>query len=84
MKLSVSAFFIVLIFLSASFASKTYAAVVINEVYGAGGNSGATYNQDFVELYNNGTVRVDITGFSLQYASATGSDYFPEPRLKRA
>ena len=73
MKLSVSAFFIVLIFLSASFASKTYAAVVINEVYGAGGNSGATYNQDFVELYNNGTVSVDITGFSLQYASATGS-----------
>ena len=26
--------------------------LVISEVYGAGGNSGATYNADFVELYN--------------------------------
>ena len=26
--------------------------VVINEVYGGGGNSGAKYTHDFVELYN--------------------------------
>ncbi len=47
--------------------------VVINEVYGGGGNSGAIYNQDFVELYNNGTANVDISGYSLQYASATNA-----------
>ncbi|NUQ33116.1 MAG: hypothetical protein HOP99_09945, partial [Dermatophilaceae bacterium] len=27
--------------------------VVISEVYGGGGNSGATYRNDFVELRNN-------------------------------
>ncbi len=26
--------------------------LVISEVYGGGGNTGATYNNDFVELYN--------------------------------
>ncbi len=48
-------------------------AVVINEVYGGGGNAGAPFNQDFVELFNNGVAPVDIGGFTLQYASATGT-----------
>jgi hypothetical protein len=46
--------------------------VVISQVYGGGGNTGATYNQDFVELFNAGTTTVDISGWSVQYASATG------------
>ena len=46
--------------------------VVISQVYGGGGNASATYNQDFVELYNPGTNPVDISGWSIQYASATG------------
>ena len=29
--------------------------VVISQVYGGGGNSGATYTNDFIELYNRGT-----------------------------
>lgn len=29
------------------------------------------YNQDFVELYNNSSANVDISGYSLQYAAAT-------------
>jgi hypothetical protein len=41
-------------------------------VYGGGGNSAATYNQDFVELFNAGAASVDISGWSVQYASATG------------
>jgi len=48
------------------------AGVVISQVYGGGGNTGATYNQDFVELFNAGTTTVDISGWSVQYASATG------------
>lgn len=47
--------------------------IVIRQVYGGGGNSGATYKNDFIELYNRGTVAVDITGWSVQYASATGT-----------
>ncbi|MBC7290773.1 MAG: ExeM/NucH family extracellular endonuclease [Actinotalea sp.] len=50
------------------------APVVINEVYGGGGNGGATYTHDFVELFNKGTEPVDLTGWSIQYWSATGEN----------
>jgi predicted extracellular nuclease/2',3'-cyclic-nucleotide 2'-phosphodiesterase (5'-nucleotidase family) len=45
----------------------------INEVYGGGGNSGATLTHDFVELVNTSEEDIDLDGRSLQYASATGS-----------
>ncbi|HEX8093201.1 ExeM/NucH family extracellular endonuclease, partial [Jatrophihabitans sp.] len=51
------------------------APVVINEVYGGGGNTGATYKQDFIELYNKSTSAVNLTGWSVQYASATGTSW---------
>ncbi|HEX2421286.1 MAG TPA: lamin tail domain-containing protein, partial [Acidimicrobiia bacterium] len=47
--------------------------VVISEVYGGGGNSGATLTHDFIELYNRGSEAVDLTGWSVQYASAAGT-----------
>lgn len=50
--------------------------VVISQVYGAGGNSGATYKNDFVELYNPGSDAVSVAGWSIQYASATGTGNF--------
>jgi hypothetical protein len=43
--------------------------VVISQVYGGGGNAGATLTNDFIELFNRGTTAVDITGWSVQYAS---------------
>lgn len=49
------------------------AQIVINEVYGGGGNSGATYTHDFVELINKGTAPVTLTGATLQYASSAGT-----------
>lgn len=49
--------------------------VVISQVYGGGGNSGATYKNDFIELYNLSAAPVSITGWSVQYASATGSSW---------
>ena len=48
------------------------AQIVINEVYGGGGNSGATLINDFVELKNVGTTAVTLTGSYLQYGSAAG------------
>jgi hypothetical protein len=48
-------------------------AVVISQVYGGGGNSGATYTHDFVELFNRSNAPVSLAGWSIQYASATGS-----------
>src|SRR4051812_3423570 len=51
------------------------APVVINEVYGGGGNAGATYKQDFIELYNRSGSPVNLAGWSVQYASATGTSW---------
>jgi uncharacterized protein (TIGR03437 family) len=46
--------------------------VVISQVYGGGGNLNAPLQADFVELFNRGTEPVDITGWTVQYASASG------------
>ncbi|MEH6422412.1 Calx-beta domain-containing protein [Pseudomonas sp. CGJS7] len=51
------------------------AQVVISQVYGGGGNSGTTLKSDFIELHNNGDTAVDISGWSVQYASAAGSTW---------
>ncbi|MDR0626419.1 MAG: lamin tail domain-containing protein, partial [Bifidobacteriaceae bacterium] len=50
-------------------------AVVINEVYGGGGNNNAVYTNDFVELYNKSSAAVPLAGWSLQYASSTGTSF---------
>jgi predicted extracellular nuclease len=50
--------------------------VVISQVYGGGGNSGATLRNDFIELFNRGATPVSLAGWSLQYASATGTGNF--------
>ncbi|MGH8869393.1 MAG: endonuclease/exonuclease/phosphatase family protein [Actinomycetes bacterium] len=47
--------------------------VVVSQAYGGGGNSGATYGHDFVELLNRGDAAVSLDGWSVQYASATGT-----------
>ncbi len=52
------------------------AQVVISQVYGGGGNTGAPLKNDFVELFNRGASPVSLTGLSIQYASATGTGNF--------
>ncbi len=47
--------------------------VVISQVYGGGGNSGATFRNDYVELHNVGGAPVDLQGWFIQYASDTGN-----------
>lgn len=56
-------------------ASAVSTDVVISEVYGGGGNNGATWKNDFIELYNAGSATVDLSGWSVQYASAGGSSW---------
>ena len=48
-------------------------SIVISQVYGGGGNSGATLKNDFIELYNRSAATVDLTGWSVQYAATTGT-----------
>jgi MYXO-CTERM domain-containing protein len=49
--------------------------VVISEVYAGGNAGGAVYRHDFVELLNRGTAAVDVTNWSVQYASQTGAGW---------
>ncbi len=60
----------------APLASAASSSVVISQVYGAGGNSGAAYQNDYVELFNLSGAPVSVTGWSVQYASATGTGNF--------
>jgi uncharacterized protein len=48
-------------------------SIVVSQVFAAGGNSGAPYTNDYVELFNRGASAVSITDWTLQYASATGT-----------
>ena len=50
-------------------------SLMIYEAYGGGGNSGATYNYDYVILYNGSATDINISGYSLQYAAATSSTW---------
>lgn len=56
-----------------------FAQVVISQVYGGGGNSGAVYKNDFIEVFNAGSAAVDLSGWSVQYASATGTSWAVTP-----
>jgi len=49
--------------------------VVISQVYGGGGNSGAPYLNDFIELHNPGTRSASLAGFAVQYAAAAGTTW---------
>ncbi|MHA3703859.1 5'-nucleotidase C-terminal domain-containing protein [Jatrophihabitans sp. YIM 134969] len=51
----------------------TSSPVIINEVFGGGGNSGATLKQDFIELVNTGSTSIDLSGWYLWYASSAGT-----------
>ncbi len=58
------------------FAGPLWAAsstIVISQVYTAGGNSGASLNADYVELFNLSSSPVTMNGWALQYFSATGT-----------
>ena len=49
--------------------------LVISQAYGGGGNSGAPLRNDFIEVFNRGADPVDVGGWSVQYASATGTTW---------
>jgi DNA/RNA endonuclease G (NUC1) len=49
--------------------------VLISQVYGGGGNSGATYTHDFVELFNPGDQPVTVAGWRVSYTSPAGSSW---------
>ncbi|MEO6070893.1 MAG: lamin tail domain-containing protein, partial [Chitinophagaceae bacterium] len=55
------------------FASLSVNAQVISQVYGGGGNVGATYTNDFIEIFNNTQTAINLTGYSVQYSPANST-----------
>ncbi|HEX7655106.1 MAG TPA: lamin tail domain-containing protein, partial [Verrucomicrobiae bacterium] len=56
-------------------ATNAVSPVSISQVFGGGGLSGAPYQNDFVELYNHSGSTVDMSTWSLQYASSAGTSW---------
>jgi lamin tail-like protein len=54
-------------------------AIVISQLFGGGGNAGAPFASDYVELFNKGSSAVDVTGWSVQYATAAGVGWSATP-----
>ena len=55
------------------------AALTISQLYGGGGNAGATLKNDFIELHNPTGADVVLDGWSVQYTSAAGTSWTPTP-----
>ena len=53
--------------------------LILHEVYGGGGNSGATYKNDFITIYNATSKPINLNGYSVQYASTTGTSWTVTP-----
>jgi predicted extracellular nuclease len=53
--------------------------VMISQVYGGGGRSGAPFKQGFIELFNRGSTPISLSGWTVQYASATGNTWQATP-----
>lgn len=68
-----------IIFLALAIPGFAQSRVVISQIYGGGGNSGATYTNDFIELLNTGDTAQDLSGWSVQYASSTGTTWQVTP-----
>ena len=49
--------------------------VVVSQIYGGGGNAGATFRNDYVELFNGGSGTIDLSGWTVQYATAAGTTW---------
>jgi hypothetical protein len=49
--------------------------LVISQVYGGGGNSGSTYTNDFIEIFNPGSAAVSLNGWSVQATSASSTSW---------
>ncbi|HTJ12640.1 MAG TPA: choice-of-anchor J domain-containing protein [Dinghuibacter sp.] len=55
------------------------AKVVVNQVYGGGGNSGSVFSNDFIELFNDADTAVNLNGWSVQYSSSAGTSWQVTP-----
>ncbi len=67
--------FITVIFTASALCSIGQSSVVISQIYGGGGNVGATLRNDYVELFNRGGTAVAMNGWTIQHTSGNGSNW---------
>ena len=53
--------------------------VVISQVYGGGGNTGADLKNDFIEIMNHGSSPISLNGWSVQSAALATSNWLVTP-----
>jgi Lamin Tail Domain len=53
--------------------------MVVGQVFAGGGNANAPYTNDFVELFNRGAATVDLSTWSVQYATGSGTSWQVTP-----
>ena len=71
--------FLLAVLLVPSAVASGTSGIVVSQVYGGGGNAGAPFTHDFVELFNSGSTAVDVTGWTVQYATAAGTSWQATP-----
>ena len=71
----IAALLLATLLLSVPLAHGATSSLVISQVYAGGGNSGAAFTNDFVELFNRSAAAVDVSGWTVQYASAASSSW---------
>ncbi len=49
--------------------------LVISQIYGGGGNASASYRNDFVEIFNSSPSAINVSTWSVQYASSSGTSW---------
>jgi len=63
--------------LPAAAAQGASSELVVSQVFAAGGNAGAAFTNDYVELLNRGSSSIDLSGWSIQYATAASTSWSP-------
>lgn len=53
----------------------TSPGIVISQIFGGGGNAGAPFRNDFIEIFNPTNTTINLSGWSVQYASATAATW---------
>jgi hypothetical protein len=74
-RLLVSFLFLVALLAVTTAANASSSSLVISQVFAGGGNTGAAYANDFVELFNRGSSAIDVSSWTLQYASASSTSW---------
>ncbi len=65
--------------LAAPVAHGAGSSIVVSQVFAGGGNAGAPFTNDFVELFNRSSAPVDVSGWTVQYASAAATSWQSTP-----